>query len=169
MSFHGQNVVAESVSNVTATNSVELGTRRTVAGNDYIYVYNSGNAQISVGMPAGIGPNSMNSGYSVSVSNAASQLGGELVVGVCYHATLTTATYGWLLTKGFCVGVPDASQVSMNSGDRLAIGVDGGFVSYPVSAGTGLIKNVPLGVCLNSFVTVVTAGNRIFFNSPLFG
>lgn len=156
----------ESVSNVTLTPSVQLGMRRTVGGVDYIYVYNNGNTQISVGQPATIQPASMNSGYSVCVSNAASQVGGELVVGVAYHNTFATAAYGWLVTRGFCQGVPDATTTSMNSGDFLQIGVDGGFVVAPVTISTG----IRLGVCLNSFVTVPTAANnRIYFKSPLFG
>lgn len=152
----------ESVSNVTLTPSVMLGTQRTVAGVNYIYCYNNGNTQISVGQPATIQPASMLSGFSVCVSNAASQTGGELVVGVVYHNTMATAAYGWLVTKGVCTGVPDATATSMNSGDFLAIGVDGGFVVAPVTISTG----IRLGVCLNSFVT---AGGRIMFKSPLFG
>lgn len=160
-------ILNESVSNVTLTNSVMLGTKRSVNNVDYIYVYNNGNTQISVGQPATIQPASMSSGYSVCVSNAASQTGGELVMGVCYHATMATAAYGWLVTKGICQGVPDATATSMNSGDFLAIGVDGGFVVAPVTASTAGFR---LGVCLNSFVTVPTAANnRIMFKSPFFG
>lgn len=160
-------VINESVSAVTLTPSVQLGMRRTDSGVDYIYVYNNGNTQISVGQPATIQPASMNSGYSVCVSNVASQVGGELVVGVCYHATFATSAYGWLVVRGICQGVPDATGTSMNSGDFLAIGVDGGFVVMPATMSTAGVR---LGVCLNSFVTVPTAANnRIMFKSPLFG
>ena len=167
-------VEKESVSNVTLVNSVQLGTRKTVNAVDYIYVYNNGNTQISTGQMANIQAASMNSGYSVIVSCAVSGATGTWnVVGVCYHNTMATATYGWLVTRGLCFGVPDSGQISANSGDLLTCGNDGGFVSYAVSAGTGLLKAQALAVCLNSFITAQTAAgsvyNRIFFKSPLFG
>lgn len=156
----------ESVSAVTAVPSVELGARCTVAGNEYIYVYNDGNSQISQGL-MGRNPATLSSGYSVTVTNAASALGGMFVVGVAHNATLTTGTYGWLMTRGVCYAVPDASAISLNSGALVCDGVDGGFVSCIVSAQTGVVQGIRLGITLNSFVTAVGTG-KILFKSPLY-
>lgn len=99
MSFQGASpLLLGSVSNVTGTrgpNDPEVGTKATVGGIEYRYVYNSGGEQISVGL--GCVPDSAATGYSVTVSAATSA---DLVVGIVKHATLTTGTYGWVVTKG---------------------------------------------------------------------
>ena len=154
----------ESVSAVTLSNSVELGSVRIEAGIQYVYVYNGGAASIAQGAPARLSPSSLSSGYTVVVSNPASQSGGEFVVGVAHNAAIAASSYGWLATRGVVFGVPDASAVSMNSGDAIALGVDGGFVVAPATLATGL----RLGVCLNSFITTVGTG-KILFKSPLYG
>ena len=156
----------ESVSNVTSTNSVELGTRRTEAGIDYIYVYNAGSATIAQGYMGFIGAAIMSSvaNYSVTVSNAASQSGGTKVVGVAHNAAIAASKYGWLATRGVVYGVPDATETSANSGVELVPGVDGGFVAVAATLATG----VPLALTLNSFITTVGSG-KIAFRSPLFG
>lgn len=154
-------VLFESVSAVTATPSVDLGIRRIVDGNEYIYCYNAGNAQISQGMPGLI--NSANSGFSVSVSNAASQAGWNKFVGVAHNATLTTGTYGWLMSRGVALIALDASAVSMNSGDLLALGVDGGFVAAVGTSATA----VPIGFAINSIVTTVGTG-KAYVKSLIF-
>lgn len=156
----------ESVSNVTATNSVELGTRRTEAGIDYIYVYNAGAADIAQGQMGFIGAAIASSvaNYSVTVSNAASQSGSRAVVGVAHNAAITTLKYGWLATRGVVYGVPDATATSLNSGVEVVPGVDGGFVAYAGTSATG----TPVGYTINSFITTVGSG-KIAFRSPLFG
>lgn len=166
MAFHGIDPVNfESVSAVTATPSVELGTRRMDSGNDYVYVYNGSTAaQISKGQMGFLSPTNLSSGFTVTVSNAASQSGGERCVGVAHNATITTGAYGWLATRGICYAALDASEVSMNSGDLVVPGVDGGFVVAAATLSTG----VRLGLALNSLVTTVGTG-KIAFKSPLFG
>ena len=87
------------ISMVTATlgaNDPEPGYRATVGDEDYVFVYNAGNSQISPTYGAVL---SAVSGYSVTVSSVTSV---DFLIGVCKHATLTTATYGWLMTRGFC-------------------------------------------------------------------
>lgn len=129
MAFQGvAPILFESVSAVTASPSVELGTRATVAGNDYIYVYNAGNSQIPVGNGAVL---SGTSGYSVTVS-AITML--DFGVGIVKHATLTTGTYGWLLTRGFS-GFNSGANDSMAAGAPLAIAVDGVFANKTLSTG----------------------------------
>lgn len=169
MAFQGISpVLEESVSAVTATNSVSPGTRVTVDGNDYIYVYNSGAATISQGM-AGFLPSASMSAFAasfvVSVSNAASQAGCRSIVGVAHNADIAAAKYGWLCTRGVVYAIPDASAVSANSGVELVPGVDGGFVAVGTAYTT--CTGVPVGYTLNSFVTVVGTG-KIAFKSPIF-
>lgn len=158
----------ESVSQVTATNSVELGTRRTEGLLDYVYVYNGGAEQISHGEGGYLSPASMLSGMTVSVSNAASQSGHERFVGVAHNATITTGAYGWLAVRGPALIALDASEVSMNSGVKLAPGVDGGFVARAESVDTGVTAVLDfIGVTINSCVTTVGTG-KAFIKSPLF-
>jgi hypothetical protein len=167
MSFNSISpILEESVSNVTSTNSVKLGTRVTVAGNDYIYVYNSGAATISQGYGAYLPSASMSAwaaSYVVSVSNAASQSGGEKLVGIAHNADIAASKYGWVCTRGVVYAIPDATTTSANSGVELVCGVDGGFVAYAGTSATG----IRIGVTLNSFVTTVGTG-KIAFKSPFF-
>lgn len=116
--YEGQ-IYMESVSAVTATNSVEIGTRRIFNSEAYIYVYNAGNSQISTGF---FGAVSATSGYSVSVSSTS----GQFAVGVCKHATLTTATYGWLLTAGYVDGVTNGmASTAIAGNEALQLAADG--------------------------------------------
>lgn len=155
----------ESVSACTLTNSVDLGTRRSLGGVDYIYVFNGSTAaQISQGMPAVLnGTASLSSGYTVTVTNAASQTGHLKCVGVAHNATIPTAGFGWLATRGLVFCALDASAVSMNAGDALALGIDGGFVAGAATLSTG----VPLGIAVNSLVTTVGTG-KAYFKAPIF-
>lgn len=100
------------VSQVTATlgaNDPEVGTRLRSGDEEYIFVYNAANSQI---LPGDVCVVSAVSGYSVTVSSTTAV---DLAVGVCKHATLTTGTYGWLMTKGF-------GQVNMHADNSVAAG-----------------------------------------------
>lgn len=155
----------EGVSSTTLVPSVEVGTRRTVGGIDYLYVYNvAANSQISKGKFARIPADDLDAVYSCTVTNAASQSGGLAVVGVAHNATFATGAYGWLAVRGQVYVALDGSEVSMNSGDVLAAGVDGGFVVAPATLSTG----IHLGLAVNSLVTTVGTG-KAMFKSPLFG
>ena len=154
----------ESVSAVTASPSVELGTERKEGFISYIYSYNGGNSQISKGQYARLDAAALSSGVTVTVSNAVSQAGGEFIVGVAHNATFATGTYGWLATKGPVLVALDSGEVSMNSGDILVPGLNGGFVVAPATLST----SIHLAVALNSLVTTVGTGKALF-KSPLFG
>lgn len=91
----GLPVEVEKVSNVTLANSVNLGETRFINGEEYIYVYNAGPQQISQGQFAVL---SAASGFSVTVSSVTNY---DYPIGVVKHATINTAAYGWLLTRGF--------------------------------------------------------------------
>jgi hypothetical protein len=110
-----------SVSQVTATrgkNDPELGTVVTDGDETYVYCYNAGTTQISVGECATV---SGVTGYSVTVSTTTMI---DLPVGVVKHATLTTGTYGFLLQKGYGYAkmVPNSGCAA---GQLLTIGADG--------------------------------------------
>jgi len=110
-------------SHVTATlgsKHPEVGTRAHVAGRDYVWAYNDCNSDINPGF--GCVLQSAATGMSVSVSAVTSA---DIVVGVCYHSTLTTGTYGWLLTRGIGKAEMNATSGTVAAKDLLEIGANG--------------------------------------------
>lgn len=153
MAVYDARLYTESVSAVTATNSVEVGTERRVGDECYIYVYNAGNSQIPPSYGAVL---SAVSGYSVTISSTTSV---DLLVGVCKHATLTTGTYGWLLTKGF-VEVEMEADNSAAAGQILALAADGEFAlksnstGYPTPAVGKTMAAIASGASGTAFIRV---------------
>jgi hypothetical protein len=90
--YQNPSLFNESVSAVTATNTVDLGTIRWEGGNRYKYVYMEQSAQVGYF----VNHASNSSGYTVT----ASMTTGDMVAGVVQNTTLTTATYGWILKQG---------------------------------------------------------------------
>lgn len=120
MSFNSVGPICfEPVSAVTATPSVALGTKRTEAGFDYLYVYNDGGANIASGHGAVL--QSGVSGMSVTVSSVT---GTGALIGVAVN-TLTTGTYGWLLTRGITNIEVNTTSGSVAAGDSLVLGANG--------------------------------------------
>ena len=132
----------EPVSAVTLTNSVQPGETRFINGEEYLYVYNVGNSQISVGNHAVL---SSNSGFSVTVSSITQY---DFPIGFVKHATITTGAYGWLLTRGFTY-VNMAANASATTADVLYPAGAGQVAAAgnAVSAGCGIVLQ-PIGyVC----------------------
>ena len=124
-------ILFESLSSVTATNSVELGTRVEYDGRLWVYVYNAGNSQAIPGNGVTV---SGTSGYSVTVSSTTLA---DLFVGAVYHTTLTTGTYGWIVTRGNAkVKAPANSAIA--AGDVLCAGGDGVWAPAPVTISAGV-------------------------------
>ncbi len=123
MGFNGiAPIQFESVSQVTATNSVELGTRVVVDGRQYCYVYNgAANSVISPGN--GVIPQTGTSGYTVTISSVT---GCDAFAAVCYHATIATGYYGWLVTRGHTKYKMHADSAATAS-DLLSVGANGVF------------------------------------------
>jgi hypothetical protein len=148
-------VVFAGVSQVTASlgpNDPEPGYRQTVGDEDYVFVYNAGTTQISPGLGAVL---SAVTGYSVTVSSTTSV---DFLVGVCKHATLTTATYGWLVTRGFTSVEMGGTSGTVAAGGLIELGDDGEF--YPVSNTTG---NGPVvGKAMEAIVSA--ASGQAFIN-----
>lgn len=111
----------ESVSNVTATPSVQLGAVIFADGEHYEYVY------AVKELPVGYGAvYSGTSGHSCVATGAVS---GEHCAGWVKHATISSGSYGWLLKKG----VVDAKNARASTApviNQIAyLGSDGGFVT----------------------------------------
>ena len=100
-------------------NDPEVGTTVRAGDEEYVFVYNAGNSQISPTYGAVL---SAVTGYSVTVSSVA----GDLLAGVCKNATIAAGEYGWLVTKGFAT-VEMAADYSAAAGSKLALAADGEF------------------------------------------
>lgn len=156
--YHSLPVEIESVSQVTATNSVDLGTVRVFSGEEYVYVYNAGALSMSVGQFAVL---SANSGYSLTISSVAAF---DLPMGFCKHSTIPAGSYGWLLTRGF-VQARFASNTGGAISDVLYAGSQGNVLSLGnVTASlTCSIVYSPIGYLVSAAATIgastATAGN----------
>jgi hypothetical protein len=123
MQFHSIGpVVEEGVSQVTATPSVALGTRRFYKGEEYVYCYNAGGAQASVNL--GVKFQTGASGYSIAQTSLTDVF--NPLVGVVKHSTLAAADYGWIMVRGFS----NVKLVSASTADykMIALGAGGSFI-----------------------------------------
>lgn len=147
-------VLFESVSAVTATPSVQLGTRVNVGGNDYVYVYNDGGA-LNKGNGAIV---TGTSGYSVHVTSVTMT---DFALGICRNATIAAGSYGWLMTRGFSDFNAGASD-SFAVGNPIALAVDGLFANKTIS--TGYITP-HVGRCLSACASGLSAAQGFgYFN-----
>ena len=149
MSYEGLSPIRfDSVSMVTATlgaGDPQVGDKCTTGGRDYIFVYNDGGEDIDPGLGATL--QSGATGMSVTVSTVTSD---DIVIGVCRHATLTTATYGWLVTRGITNLEMNATSGTVAAGDLLEIGANGDF--QKVSNTTGNLAPA-IGQALEAIVS----------------
>ncbi len=146
-------IMFESVSAVTATPSVELGTERVVAGEKYVYVHNAGISTAGVGKGLSRPVSAAAGMYSASVSAAS----GDLCIGFVKHAAIPTLNYGWALTKGL-VTVAVASAASSQSLGLKAIG-----------AGTGDVVTLTAGYfAVGELTSAIVSGNSgsLFVSIP---
>lgn len=141
MSVYGGPAYEESVSAVTATPSVALGSRRTHAGEEYVYCYNAGGATLSQKMVAKLITGA--SGYSVAATALTDVY--SPAVGVVKHADIAAASYGWVLRRGFASVV----VVSATTADYtpIACGASGAVINW---AATGATQGISIGVALNA-------------------
>lgn len=144
----------EGVSAVTATPSVQLGTRRNVGGNDYVYCYAAGGA-INKGNGVAV---TGTSGYSVVVTTVTMT---DFGLGICRNATIAAGSYGWIMTRGFSDFNAGASD-SFAVGNPLALAVDGLFANKTIS--TGYITP-HVGKCLSACASGLSAAQGFaYFN-----
>ncbi len=120
----------------------------------YVFVYNNGTTQISVGNGAVC---TATSNYSVTVSSITHT---DYPIGVCKHATLTTGTYGWLMTNGFTQAVALSALVA---GDAVCLGADGGWVA---KLGTTAYSQVVMPTVFGKCMVSAAAGSlaTVYFN-----
>lgn len=154
MTVYGNSrVYFESVSAVTATPTVDPGTVRREGDEQYVYVYNAGNSQIppSYGVVM-----SLVTGYSVTLSSTTSV---DLCFGLVKHATLTTGTYGWVMTRGFAPIEMQANN-SAAAGQLVCLAADGEFAlksnstGYPSPAVGKTMEAIASGASGQAYITI---------------
>lgn len=157
MSTYGlQQLFEESVSAVTATPSVQLGTERWENGRKYIYMYNkstsTANATYGVVFSA-------SSGYSVTISS----IGGEGIAGVVREAQIGPHEYGWVMVKGHTnlqLGANDTAVTVYN--DKIKIDANGVFKisTGGVASIDSVIPGAPVGLTgtAGSFAAYINVG-----------
>jgi hypothetical protein len=120
--FGGGPFIEESASQVTATNSVDLGSRRLYKGEEFVYCYNAGGATMAVGK--GVKFVTGASGYSVAATSLTDVA--NPCVGVVKHTEFDTADYGWVMVRGFT----EVAMVSATTADYvpIALGAAGEFI-----------------------------------------
>lgn len=142
-------VEMEGISNVTATNSVDLGTRRVVNGETYVYFYNATGSSVTQGAALTV---SALSGYSLTRSTTA-----QADIAICFakHATVPAANYAWGLVRGL---VAPLNVSAISAGILLGIGADGVVQTY-------LGGSFPTGVCVGKMVgsAVSSTGGGLAF------
>jgi hypothetical protein len=121
-------ILFESVSAVTATPSVEVGTRRQVGDEEYVYIYNVGSSTIGAGK---FFTASLVTGYSVTVSTTTSV---DMPLGICKHADIATGSYGWGMVAGFAKFIA-ATNESFAAGALITCAGDGLAANKTISTG----------------------------------
>lgn len=153
----------ESVSNVTATPTTQLGTRRIDGGNEYVYVYNAGTtAYTGRGMVQ-----SLMSAFSVTIG--ATSTSGYVCFGVVANQDMTSSCYGWLLVRG--VGpVQLSTDSTCESSDNVAYGESlylmggGGFgaITTGATGSTLSLGGRNVGTCLSETISTAGSGRAYF-------
>jgi hypothetical protein len=142
------------VSQVTATlgsNDPQVGDRCEEGGNSYVFVYNNGTSQISPGYGATV---TAATGYSCTVSTITAT---DWVIGVCKNATITTNTYGWLVTRGFVTVIMQAT-CSAAAGGYVGVAADGLFSAVPTSANTDTVIPQRFGKFMSAAASGASVG-----------
>jgi len=153
MSYYGAApILFESVSQVTLTPSVDLGTRRHEAGKEYLYCYNNTGSAVTQGalMVA-----SALSGYSLTRSSTAAA---DLPLVGVENTSLAAAEYFWGLVRG----PMSVMSVAMTAGALITIGADG-------VVQTALVGSFPTGPVIGKALTTSTANAQPSCLLRLFG
>jgi len=120
--YHSADPVCfESVSNVTATPSVQLGEERMYLGEKYVYVF------AAKELPVGYG--AVKTGTSGFTCVATGSVSGEFCAGFVKHAAISSGSYGWLLTKGVVDAKNGRASTAPVINEVAYLGADGAFVT----------------------------------------
>jgi hypothetical protein len=150
---HGLPAEAESISNVTLTNSVTPGEVRFFKGEEYIYVANA-NANTGIGQGC-FAVLSANSGFSVTVSSITQY---DFPIGFVKHQTIPSGGFGWLLTRGF-TPVSLGTNASATTSDLLYPAAAGNCAAAAnaLSAGCGIMIQ-PIGYVVQGAASAASGG-----------
>lgn len=124
-------------------NDPKVGDIARIDNENYVLVFNAGNSQILPGDGVVL---SAVSGYSVTLS---STTGVDLLFGVVKHATLVTAAYGYVVTRGF-VNVNMGANLSAAAGAGLVLADNGKFTAKTISTGYAAPMQVKAMVAIAS-------------------
>jgi hypothetical protein len=144
------------VTDALGANHPEVGTMIREGDEEYVWVYNNGGEQIGPSYGAVLDWTSNVTGYSVTISSTTSV---DFLVGVCKHATITTAAYGWLMTRGWTKVEMEADN-SCVTGQLLALAANGEFAlksnstGYPTPAVGQSLESIASGASGDAFISV---------------
>jgi hypothetical protein len=140
----------ETVSAVTATPSVSLGTRRLEGPTEYVYAYNDG-AIAQQGAPVIL---TGCTGYSYVVTFATAADARCTFLGIVQNATVAAGSYGWVAVRGFANARTVATAVALN--DNLAV-LDGGGSVHAVTFTSSITQLVSQGI-IGKALSISSAG-----------
>jgi|WetSurMetagenome_2_1015567.scaffolds.fasta_scaffold104019_3 hypothetical protein len=151
-------LVEESVSAVTATPSVTLGTRRMEGSTQYVYAYNGGSAA-NKGAPVIM---TATSAYTFVVTFAT---GADIpcqFLGIVQHATCAAGSYCWVAVEGFADAYVVSNAVAI--GDKLIIADGGGSARSATftSSVTQLVKQGSIGQAMTAATAAATGTVGIY-------
>ena len=147
--YQNPNLWNESVSSVTAANTVQLGSQRWESGNKYIYMFMDGASPASAVPGQCVNLVSGGSGYSVTTSMSV----GDYAFGVIQNTTMTTSTYGWVMQQGVGRGY-NVSAVS--TANLLAVSTSGLLLNWTYAASGGT-AGTPVTVVGRSLTSAASA------------
>lgn len=130
MGYNKENLLKESVSAVSTTASVPLGTRRVVDGSEYVYCYNGGTI---ADQRLAVRPITAGVSYTFTVTTAAGFLP---MIGTIANATCAASSYCWVLTQGYTKGI---------LGGAITYSVAGAAAPVRVVVGTNGVIDCPTG------------------------
>ena len=152
MGYGYANLFEETVSAVTATNSVALGQVRHYNGVDYVYCYNTG---VQVAPKYGVVA-SANSGYSVTITSVI----GDRCFGVVHNQTAPAGGYFWAAVRGFVSVQTSDNASAVAQGDRLFMDANGTFRHANAgSSGTGTTWSYNTGATAVEAIGTASAGS----------
>ena len=135
MGFHSVGPINfESVSSVTSTNSVELGTRRIFNGEEYVYCKNDTGSSVTQG--------ALMVKSLTSLTRSSTDALDMPSVGV-KHAAVGASQYFWGLVRGEMA----VMSIAMTAGEVLTTGADGAVATFITAT---LPTGVPIGKALST-------------------
>lgn len=131
MAFYGADpILFESVSAVTATPSVELGTERVHSGERYKYVYAAKTVSMGIG--------AVLTGTSGNTIVATGAVSGEFCAGVVKHESIVSGSYGWILKCGVVDMTNGRASTAPSVNQVIRLSADGTFCSDVMVATTAI-------------------------------